>query len=163
MSKNLKLFFTLSVILNVLLLGVSAGMALHRPMGPGWDKVQEQLSPETRQKMAAEFQQAHKDIRPLADKAKAAREEIVEALSNEEFSEPQFDTAIGNLREAQRNIMDYKIAATKRLAAELPPEERKKLASHFARSFGGKFGDWNKGGKHDQPPSPVEPSSPSRE
>lgn len=154
MNKNLKLFFTLSVLLNVLLIGISGGMAMHRPGGPRWDAVQEGLSPETRQKMAQEFQQAHKDIRPLADKAKAAREEIVKALSNEQFNEQEFDGAITGLQKAQRDIMDYKIAATKRIAAELPVEERKKLADHFARSFGGKFGDWNKGGKHDQPPKP---------
>lgn len=160
MSKKIRLLFTISVLLNVLLLGVSGGLVIknsyHRP---SWDKVKEGLSPETRNLMAREFQKAHRDMKPLGEEARKARKDVMNALSRKEFSESEFDTAMERLQKAQKNIMEKKIEATKALAAELPVGERKKLAEHFSLTFGGKH---SRGGrdpeKHDypRPQSPVE-------
>lgn len=157
MNRNLKLLFTVSVLMNVLLLGVSGGMVVKRHHGPhAWmEEAQKGMSPEARTLMAREFQEAHKQIGPLGQDARAARQDIVKALSSPEFSEAEFDAAIEALRKAQQGIMTEKMEATKRIAGELPQAERAKLAEHFAKSYSNK---WNRDpGKHDFPPPPASP------
>ena len=165
MNRNLKILFTLSVILNVLLIGVSGGMVFkHRHGGPGrWmEEAQHGMSPESRNLMAREFQESHKQIGPLGQKAREAREKIVQILSSPEFNEGEFDAAIESLRDAQQSIMAQKMSATKRIAAQMPQEERAKLAKHFEKSFSGR---WNKdpGKQGYPPPPPGDPDAPPPE
>jgi uncharacterized membrane protein len=158
MSKNIKILFTVSILLNVLLLGLSGGMASgwmrwHEWNKGDWDSVKSNLSPETHSIMEREFQDMRRSMKELGRESREARENIASVLSQPDYSEAALDDALQRLEAAQRNIMDHKIAATKKLVAEVSVEDRRKMAEHLSRSLSGKYGPYFTKGheKHDYP------------
>lgn len=154
MSRTLKIFFTVSVVMNLLLLGVAGGMAYKEWSRHSWRGEVANLAPETRNAMARAFQKTHKDIRPIGEKARRLRKEMMNILSAETFDEKKFDAAVRDFEKIQEEMMDVKIAAMKELASDLPAAERKKLAEKLSGFF-----DRSRGRRHkyDHPKRPDGP------
>lgn len=136
MRKSTKILFTLSVILNVLLIGSHAGMVYTQwQEQENFQKVRAELTPEGQNLVARSFRNTFRDIKPYIEKAGAARKELIDVLEDEEFDAAAFDAAVANMRAQQNGIMDAKIATMKDLAQELPAADRAKLADKFASAL----------------------------
>lgn len=135
MRKSMKILFTASVLLNVVLLGVGGGMAYKHWAEHPWQKLKRDLAPETRNVIARNFRATHKQIKPLAEQAHQGREKLMEIIQAEEFDGAAFDDAVSEMQENQEKVMDIKIDTMKKIAAELPAEERAKMAKKFVSAL----------------------------
>lgn len=159
MKTGIKIIFTVSLLLNVLLLGVVGGHVYAQWKDHPWQDVREELSPEARNHAARIFQSAFRKIREVGDEARKARGELVKILSAETFDAKAFDKEAAKLAEARAEITTLKIAATKEVAMALDAQERAKMAQRMTDMIGG---GWEKRVHRDHRPmgmmSPVDES-----
>jgi uncharacterized membrane protein len=134
--KVIKFMVTMSVLLNVLLLGTLGGMAYKKYADHQERReIKESLTPEARHLMARTMQQNRSEIRAIMQESKRLQEDLVEVMSAEEFDEAAFDKAIEKLKDAQERVAGVKIEATRKLAQELSAEERKRLSKRLSNIF----------------------------
>jgi len=137
MSKRARIIFTVSIVLNVLLLSMTVGHVYHRLSSHSWHAVKADLAPETRNIVGRTFQSAFREIRPLGQDARKARADLVKILSAKEFDEAAFDKTVARLSTVKSKMRAAKIQATKELAMQLSVEERRKMAQRMAKMAGG--------------------------
>ena len=137
MSKNIKILLSVSLLLNVLVIGAGAGMVYKKWSEHSWASARQDLEPETRNLVGRTFQSAFRDIRPLGNKARRARADMVKILSAKEFDAEKFDLVAQRLSKLSRQIRDKKIEATKAIALQLSAEERRKMAKRMTDMIGG--------------------------
>jgi uncharacterized membrane protein len=150
-SRKLKLFFTISVLLNILLIGTMAGFVAkcHYRPGPNLHDMAK-LSPAGKAMMAESFNTAHDQMGDTFAKARAARADIVAILEADTFDKKAFDAASEKLRKLQMKIMQRRTATAADLSAKLDPADRKLLAEWLAGPGGhspSKYFPYKKGGK----------------
>lgn len=134
---RMKTLLTLSVVLNVLLIGGFGGHIYKRWSSHPWHAVKQELSPETRNVIGRTFQSAFREIKPLGDEARKARADLVRILSADEFDEAAFDKAAEKISGVRSEMVAIKIQATKDAALQLSVEERRKMADRMAKMVGG--------------------------
>ncbi|MCB1651774.1 MAG: periplasmic heavy metal sensor [Alphaproteobacteria bacterium] len=139
MNTGVKVLLTVSLLLNVLLLGLACGHVYKKWHDHPWQKTRAELSPEARSLIGRTFQATFRDIRPLGDEARKARADMVKILSADEFDGTAFDEAAARLRAVGAQIKDKKIEATKQIASELSAEERRKMAERMTSMIGGGY------------------------
>ena len=137
MTKCMKRCFTVSVVLNVLLLGVLGGHFFKTWQDHAWWEIKEELAPEHQNEVAATFQDAYREISEVGDEARKARGEIVKIISAEKFDEKAFDKQIKKLAVTRNKIAAIKIKTTKDVAKLLSQPEREKMAERMAKMVGG--------------------------
>ncbi len=153
MNKNLKIFFTISILANVLLAGALGGMVLDQRRDMPWEKMKEGLSKPSQELVTKMFQDTWKDMGSTMRQSMDNRNYLADVVRADEFDPKAFDEAVGRIRGVQDLISKKKTKSTKELLAQLPPEDRKKLADQVANSFAWKG---RHGGKapHNMPPKP---------
>jgi uncharacterized membrane protein len=104
-----------------------------------WHEIKRELSPEGRNITGRAFQSAFRDIKPLGDKARKARGEIVKILSAEEFDGEAFDKAVARMLEVRGDMKALKIKALRDVASQLSVEDRRKMAERMADKVGGGY------------------------
>ena len=137
MSQRMKILLSVSLALNVLLLGVSAGHVYQRWSSHPWHEVKKELSPEGRNIAGRVFQSAFRDIKPLGQDARKARAEIVKILSADEFDADAFDKATARMLDIRGDMKALKIQAMRDAASQLSVEDRRKMADRMAKMVGG--------------------------
>ncbi|MCK5384886.1 MAG: periplasmic heavy metal sensor [Alphaproteobacteria bacterium] len=140
MSKLAKIIFTLSLILNVLFLGLVAGRVYHeanrqRP----WDKTKEALAPETREVLKTTFKEKKKEIIPLFKDVHKKKEAMKAIIIAPEFDGEAYDALVGEFKELNSKFMEHRSATIKSIFLQLPQEERAKMAHHTVERMLGNF------------------------
>ncbi len=142
MTKAVKIIFTVSILLNLLLVGAFAGLALkHRSHQP-WHEVKNEMAPETQHLMAKAYQDSRREMGVAIKDMRKGRDDLVKIMSAEEFDPEAYDVAMAKIVKARAEMGAKRMEATKEMAAQLPQSERKKLAQKFKR-----FGDRKHGGR----------------
>ena len=105
MSKRMKMIFTISVLLNIVFVGVGAGM-LYRycqdiPI-PGT------MSPDARNFVARTYQNGREEVKPLITEVKARRERVEDILESDNFDRKAYDNAVDDLLETQGKIARHR-------------------------------------------------------
>ena len=137
MSRNVKILFTLSVIVNVILLGVAGGYVM-RDMGKGpWEEASQELSPESRAMVSQMFEKMHADAKPIMEDMKEARQDLKNVMMKQDFDPKKFDECIDRMRDLRLKMGQKFAATTKEVAMSLPPMERQRMAEKFLSGF-----DW---------------------
>ena len=133
MSRKLKIIFTLSVLLNVLLLGVVAGSCYKRNYAPhdGPPHARESGDAKLSPRVAMAMKESRKQERDLFDQMKDARKDIMNVLEAPEFDEAAFIAASEKISKAQQALVDVRTKTTLDLAKNSTFEERKELVSHM--------------------------------
>lgn len=146
MSKKMKIIFTLSVILNVLLIGWAAGEAVHkfRKHDPV-QKIARDMSPEGRHIVAKTMQSAFREGRGKMRDMRKAKKEIKQILTAEEFDAEAFEIAAEKMHAMFAEMGKKRVEVTKQLAMQLSKEDRETLADGFSKGFHGR--GHNKGDK----------------
>ena len=133
MSKKIKIILTVSVVLNVLLIGVLVGMSAdeykdHRNKRAEFRSAVDKLPPEKSKLVKKTMRGLHKETRKTRNELKKTRKKINKIISAPEFDESAYDVEIENLKRLQSEIMTKFGQVTKELAAQLGQEERKVIA-----------------------------------
>ena len=137
MKKSTKIILSVSLVLNLLLVGVIGGAVYKKWTDRPWSEVKKSLEPETRSVVARTFQDKFREIRPLGREARKARGELVKVMTAEEFDPEAFDKAAAELTGLRDQMADIKLQATKEILQKLPKAEREKMAHRMAEKIGG--------------------------
>lgn len=140
MSRRFKIILTISVCLNLMLLGVLGGMFYKKLQ---WRRgavaiAQADFSPEGRNVVARNFRAAHRDMGDKFQQSRAKRKALVEMLKQEDFDEQAYERNVQELKTIQNDLMGRKMEMLKKLALELPPEDRQKITAKFIKPYGPK-------------------------
>lgn len=141
MNRRFKIILTVSVLLNMLLIGALAGSCYKRMDGPrDFRERFEGKNP----KFAKAMEEAREGQKELREQMKVAKKGLVDALSAPEFSEEQFRAAADKMREAQEAMFTARNDATVKMAKEMSVEERREMAEHI-KSMSGRHdrGEWS--------------------
>ena len=139
MSKKIKIILSVSVFFNLLLVSIVAGHMFNHWSSHPWHEVKRELSPEARNIAGRAFQSTFRDIRPLGNKARKARGDLVKILTARKFDEAAFDKAAARLMGVRDEMKVMKVQAIKEIASQLSVEDRRKMAERMTRMVGGGY------------------------
>lgn len=159
MSRKIKTFFTVSILLNVLLFGALGGIAVGEFSDRPWHRMAEDLKPETQNVLARTFQKSHNEAKAAYQEMKAAKEELSRIFSARNFDAEAYKKAVERMRAAREKVMEERFEAMMELGAELPQSERKKIAEQFSKRFGEYRHHGKKPRMFDHPPAPAQEKS----
>lgn len=134
MSKRMKLVFTISLLLNIVLVGVGAGMLVRMCQDipiPG------QISPEARHFIARTFQQGREEVKPLIDEVKANRRKVEAILIAETFDKKAYDAAVDKMLDSRDKVSRKRADIMGRALVDLPAEDRQKFANRILDGLDG--------------------------
>ena len=136
MNKTLKLLFLVSLIVNVLLVGVLMGQLPRRlESGSFREQRMEQALKDLPQPTQTRLREKLKQIRavgdPLRDQLRAAREETLGILSADPFDEAAYDRQVSKIDDLQ--LFKKMGQIVKEVAKELSSEERRIFAQILRR------------------------------
>lgn len=144
-SRTIRIVLAVSLVLNVLVIGVIAGAALRWQRGdmPRWIAVRQMarlrsaadtLQPENRAAYVAALRETRRDAGPLIMASRAARREAAEAFVAPDFDRAAVAAALRRARAADFQLRERAEAAVLDVTATLPPEERRRLGEGLKRS-----------------------------
>jgi uncharacterized membrane protein len=162
MTRCAKILFTGSVVINLLLGGIVGGAIVERARHAPWEEIKQDLKPETQNLLARTFQQTSRNMSATIGEMREARQEMKKAFSAKSFDEAAYDQAVEKLMAAQQKLMTERLRTSKEIAAQLPQEERVKIADKFSSK---PWGGPRHGGPmaYDQPPKEAPPEPPPAE
>lgn len=145
MSKRIKLIFTISILLNIVFIGVGAGM-LYRycqdiPI-PGT------MSPDARNFVARTYQNGREEIKPLIDEVKVRRKTVEDILQSDGFDRKAYDSAVDDLLETQGKIARHRADTMGKALNDLSDEDRKKFSKEIINGLTPGRPRHHKGWKH---------------
>jgi uncharacterized membrane protein len=138
MTRKLKIAFLVSIIANVLLLGVVLGALPQRFEGRRsfQDRLKadlEKLPEPTRTRFSESMDNMRKAGEPLRQQMQEAREEAIRILVAEPFDEAAYDRQVNKIQQLRLQMSKQMSDNMKELAKSLPPEQRKELAKVLSR------------------------------
>jgi uncharacterized membrane protein len=138
MNRSLKVILLVSLIANVLLLGIFLGAAPHRlEERPSFrDRVKadiEKLPEPARTRMRENMEQSRKADEPTLAEIRQAREEALRIMAAEPFDEGAYDRQVSKISELRRGMFQHMSDNIKAIVKTLPPDQRKAVADLFSR------------------------------
>jgi uncharacterized membrane protein len=138
MNRSLKVVLLVSLIANVLLLGIVLGAAPRRlEERPSFrERVKadiEKLPEPARTKMRENMEQTRKADEPTFREIRQAREEALKILAADPFDEAAYDRQVNRISELRANMFQHMSDNIKAIVKTLPPEQRKAVADLFKR------------------------------
>jgi uncharacterized membrane protein len=134
MNQKLKWIILLSILLNVLLVGILFGQLPHhfdrdgyrkQIMEPAIRKLPESAQGPFRQKL----EQMRAAANPIRDQIRQARDDTVGTIINDPFDEAAFDRQVKKINDLRLQMADI----LKKAAKELPPDQRRALGETLKR------------------------------
>jgi uncharacterized membrane protein len=134
MTKGVRTALTLSLLLNLLLIGAGAGYFIHcRDFMHGVrPEDMAQLSPDGKALLKDSFAKTHEALHPVFEQAKAARATVISVLEDDSFNPVRFINESNHLRQLQNQIMEARTRTAAELAAKLSQSDRTLLAEWLA-------------------------------
>lgn len=142
MSKRAKILFTLSIALNVLLIGVIGGHVVRKFNDTPWQSAH--LSQESQKEM----RQAFKRLSPLKDKIWAKKREMHALLLADEFDENAYDMLAVEVAVLKQGMERGRSEVIKDVLSEMSPEERKAFVEHMSHRIEKRMKRHEKWGKN---------------
>lgn len=131
--KKTKVILTVSLLVNVLLMGTIGGMAykMSEGMRADFHAMRESLAPETRDLMKKTFMEKRKKIFAMKKEVRQRKNHLEEVMGAENFDPVVFDLAAKEFIDLNYKMSLDKIETTRELSEKLPQAEREKLAKFF--------------------------------
>jgi uncharacterized membrane protein len=153
MSKGLKIFLAVSVLLNVLLVGILIGNLSHTifwrmEKGRRAFHFMKELPPEKRDKVKEMIRDLKKESRETRKKIRQKRDEVIDVFSAPEFDPALFDRKVAELHALMGELTEEIAEETKKIASDLSREERKAVADIIRRVPGPPFPRFFMEGSH---------------
>lgn len=141
MSRKIKIIFTLSVLLNIIFLGVIGGgmLRIYNHFGQGeFRKEIESLPEDVQKRIDMAFRSSRQEMRNLFKEARDAKEAVRNSLNAESFDPQAYQEASEALNQVRYRMMQTQARKTGSIASELSAEERRRFAGYLMR--GGRKG-----------------------
>jgi len=163
MSNRVKAFLTVSLVLNVLFIGILIGSLSgdfkeHRKMRADMHSSIDNLPEEKAKLVKKTMRNLHKETKKTRKQVRKTRKNINQIISAPEFDVSAYDAEIKKLQDLQAEIMDKFGKATKELALQMEQDEREVIAELLKkrtfkhRRHGGKYGEKSPPRGLEQPP-----------
>lgn len=133
MKKSHKIIFTISVILNLVLMGVIGGHVAKKAREMPWFELKETLSPQTQELMKNMFEAKKDIIKSNWHTLKEKKKVLVGVVTAEQFDEQAFDAAMQDWQAFNAKVTEGKKGSLSALLKQLPQEERIKLSEHVVQ------------------------------
>jgi uncharacterized membrane protein len=138
MNSKLKAAFIISIIINVLLIGIVFGALRNRfeVGGSRQDRFMaevEKLPEPARSRMRDKMAKLRDDNDPLRDQMRMARNEAIRLLVAEPFDEPAYDRQVSKINELRAQITSRMSREMKDMIKDLPPEQRSAIGNILTR------------------------------
>jgi uncharacterized membrane protein len=136
MTRTIKILIGSSLLLNVLLIGVVIGNLSSRLFREDFPRRRlpeftVKLPPEKEKLFLEMMEKVHLKNREFLNQIDETRERVLSILSAPEFDEAAYQAATTEVEELRGVMMQRFSGATKDLAKQLNPEERKALAEYL--------------------------------
>lgn len=129
MNRRLKVVFTISVLLNMLLIGVLAGSCYKRMNGPG--KFHERPPVMANSKLKQRMADARRDQEALHDQLKSEKRKLLDVLAAPNFNEEEFRQASERIDRAQEALFIARSETMLKMVKDMTTEERQDMARHM--------------------------------
>jgi uncharacterized membrane protein len=140
MSRSIKIIFTLSLILNVILLGLVGGglyrLQIHFKGDRDIQRELQSMPPDVRAKIDQMFDSTHAEMRSLFKMMVQAKQEVRDTLNADPFVRSKYDNAVEKLNQIRFNMMQIRAQKTGEIAMHLTADDRRKFAGYLLRSGG---------------------------
>jgi uncharacterized membrane protein len=138
MNRKVRIVFLVSIILNVLLLGIVLGALPHRferrvPFQERLKADAEKLPEPARTRFLEGMETARKEVEPMREQMRQAREETLRILASESFDEAAYDQQVDRIQKLRLELAKRMSNSIKQVAKNLAPEQRKELAKILHR------------------------------
>ena len=138
MNSKLKAAFIISIIINVLLIGMVFGALRHRLEGRGsrQDRLMadiDKLPEPARSRMRDKMTKLRDDSDPLREQMRTARNEAIRLLVAEPFNESAYDGQIAKINELRAQITNRMSTEMKDMIKGLPPQQRSAIGNILTR------------------------------
>jgi uncharacterized membrane protein len=138
MNRKARIAFLVSIIANVLLLGVVLGALPQRferrvPFQERLKADAEKLQEPARTRFLEGMENARKEIEPLREQMRQVREETLHVLASESFDEGAYDRQVEKIQKLRLELAKRMSNSIKQVAKNLTPEQRKELAKILHR------------------------------
>jgi len=138
MSKRLKIILFISIIINVLLIGVVIGhfstrFLVKKHFKDHFPEISTELPAEKQEMLMDAMIKLHKESRGIKRKIRRVRKEIVKVLTASEFDEQLYDKKVEELHNLHGQMAKSLSEVTKKLAVKFTPSERRVLAEIIKR------------------------------
>src|SRR4051812_13948544 len=138
MNRTLKTAFLVSLIANLLLVGVVLGALPHRLAARSSfrDRFRtdiEKLPEPARSRMRESIEATHKAEEPLLAEIGRARDDALHIISAEPFDEAAYDRQVGRISELRNAMFKRMSDNIKNTIKELPVDQRRAVAELFKR------------------------------
>jgi uncharacterized membrane protein len=132
MSRFLKIFIAISVLLNLLLAGLFIGHAGRHLMGahthPTMKEMSMTLPADQRERFETSMQQAEQDTGERRQQLSDARKKAAEILKAEPFDKKAYLAQMQEIQKLHGEIMQHMMETMAQLAEQSTPKERAALA-----------------------------------
>lgn len=135
MRKTLKIIFTVSLLLNLVLIGVGAGAAYK--MRANFALSPQPVSTEVRQKLKRSMKENRAEMRPLFKQMKENKKELRTILTAEEFDASAYRKSMENILDVKDKVARQRAVSMEKVLAELSPSERQKISERFLKRMDG--------------------------
>jgi uncharacterized membrane protein len=144
MSNGLKIFLAVSVLLNILLIGILIGTFSHtfmarREMRTSAAFYLKDLPPEKRELVLSTMKELRSQTAGLKKEIRSKRNEIIDVFTAPVFDPNKVDRKVAEMHAIMGELAHKLADATKQIAEGLTPEERKELGEAIRRSPGPPF------------------------
>lgn len=145
MNRAMKIILTVSLLLNVTLLGMGIGYSYkawrYRVPDSAADA---RMSAQARDLMTARFDTMRDEMRDTFMDMRAARKALTDIMEAEPFDPAAYDAAWATLAALQARMGTVRADTVRELAGRMEPEDRRILAQHLASK---RYGPGRCGGK----------------
>jgi uncharacterized membrane protein len=128
MSKAAKVFFTLSILLNIGLGGAALGHVYRMIQENPWSDIRGEVSPQTRQIMRQSYKDNYKEIWALRGEMREKKSALKKTILQDEFDDKAFTEAAKDLKSQNGKSFDARVDVFKKVLSQLPKSEREKMA-----------------------------------
>ncbi|MCB9964274.1 MAG: periplasmic heavy metal sensor [Rhodospirillales bacterium] len=139
MRYGLKLILTLSILLNIALVGLIAGGSyrVFRHFGPDPDlrKEMDSLPPEVRARIDGVFADAREEMFALFKEERSARAAVRAALNADPFIPEDYEQAADDLNRIKLKMLEGRARKTGAIASQLSAEDRRKFSGYLLRGM----------------------------
>jgi uncharacterized membrane protein len=140
MSKSVKFFVALSVLLNIAFAGVIVGHIGHHLVSAdnyhrkNIDKMSELLPEDRREHFSSVMHKVEDETGEQRQQLSDARKQMMQLLKTDPFDKSAFIAEAQKMGGIYGQIMQYRVEAIADLAGEYPAEDRVRLADMLPRS-----------------------------
>jgi uncharacterized membrane protein len=136
MSRRMRIVFTLSLLVNIVFIGLAGGV-LYRFQGQ-LPPLPERMSPEARQFITQTYQEGREQIRPLIEEVKAKRGKVESVITADEFDPKAYQDSVNDMMETRAAISRKKAEIMGKALADLPAEDRQEFSKRILESLEGR-------------------------